>query len=468
MLQKSIKNRGWWVTIIVAFLLFVLVVGTVNAAEFPPDGTIPVGKVIDDDVFLSSEEVLMDGTVNGMLISTGQTITINGTVHGDALLMGETVVLANGALIDGNLFTTAAIIQVDGRVSGSVFSASASAELKENARVGRNLYYGGFSLTTKEGSMVNTDLFSGVYQAILNGAVARDVKIGAGAIDLYGTVGRNAVFNVGHDKESRDPETWFMFTPGRNYFPPAIPAGIHIADSARIAGNLTFTSDSDQSAEFKQVTSGSVTYQAPAPLESYRAPQSRAANARRSVQGFSLFQGLQRFLTLFLLGALVIWLLLKPFNRVVEAGYRNPLQAAGWGFVVMAVGFLAMLMVPLVFVLMAVFLGFISLGGLLFAWLGVVGAAIFFITMAFLLVVFTLSKVVALYLVGKWLTGHLFPTSAGNAWVILVVGVFVYVLVAAIPVVGVLAGIAAALLGTGAIWLSLPSFGKRTRKTVAK
>lgn len=468
MLQKSNKNRGWWVTIIVAFLLFVLMVGTVNAAEFPPDGTIPVGRTIDDDVFLSAEEVLMDGTVNGMLIAAGQTITINGTVHGDALLMGETVVISNGALIDGNLFTSAASIQVDGKVSGSVFGASASAELMANAQVGRNLYYGGFSLTTKSGSAVNTDLFSGVYQAILNGSVTRDAKISAGAIELNSMIGRNAVLNVGHDKETRDPETWFSYTPGRNYFPPAIPAGIRISNSARIAGNLTFTSDNDQSAEFKPLTSGSVIYQNPALMKSYRAPQGRVELARRSVQGFSLFQGLQRFLTLFLLGTLVIWLLLKPFKRVVEAGYRNPLQAAGWGFVVMAVGFLAMLMIPLVFVLLAVFLGFISLGGLLFAWLGVVGAAIFFTTLAFLFVVFTLSKLVALYLLGKWLAGHLFPKSAGNAWVILVVGVFVYALVTAIPVVGVLAGIAAALVGTGAIWLSLPSFSKRSRKTAAK
>lgn len=462
--QKSNPKKAWWLPIAIALLLTVLLAGTVNAAEFPQDGTIPVGKVIDDDVVLSAEEVLMDGTLNGMLIAAGQTITINGTVHGDALLIGETVHISNSALIDGNLFTTAASIQMDGQVKGSVFAAGASAEFKENAQVGRNLYYGGFSLTTKSGSAVNTDMFLGVYQAILNGSVGRDAKIGAAAIELYGTVGRNAVFNVGHDKEARDPNIWFMFSPGHNHIPPAIPAGIRIADSARIAGNLSFTSDSDQSSEFKPVTSGSVIYQTPAPMESYQAPKGRVDTDRRSFRGFPLYRGLQRFLTLFLLGALVVWLLLKPFNRVIEAGHRNPLQAAGWGFVVMAVGFLAMLVVPLVFALMALLLGFISLGGLLFTWLGVVGAAIFFVAMAFLLVVFTLSKVVALYLAGKWLTGRLLPKSAANAWIILVMGVFVYVLLAAIPVIGVLAGIIAALVGTGAIWLALPSFGKRVRK----
>jgi hypothetical protein len=468
MQKKSISNRGWWIAIITVLVLTLTMVGTVSAAEFPPDGTIPVGKVIDDDVFLSGEQVVMDGTVNGLLIAAGQTITINGVVHGDALLVGETVILSNSALIDGNLFTSAANIFVDGKVSGSIFGASAAAELKENSTVGRNLYYGGFSMTTRKGSTVNTDLFIGAYQAILSGIVNRDAKIGAAAIELNGIIGRNAGFYVGHDKDARDPETWFSFTPGRRYFPPAIPAGIRIADSAKINGNLTFSSDSDQTTEFKNVTSGSIIYQTPVPLESSRISRNRFEMNRISYQGFSIFQGVQRFLTLLILGALIIWLLYKPFNRVVDAGYRDPLHAAGWGFVVMAVGFLAMLVIPLVFVLVAILLGFVSLGGLLFAWLGVVGSAIFFITLAFLFVVFTLSKLVALFLAGKWLTAHLFPKSAENAWISLIVGLVVYCFLTIIPVIGILVGVTAALIGTGAIWRSLPSFGKHPKKVAAK
>ncbi len=189
---------------------------------------------------------------------------------------------------------------------------------------------------------------------------------------------------------------------------------------------------------------------------------------RNSYQGFSIFQGLQRILTLLILGALIIWLLHKPFNRIVDAGYRDPLHAAGWGFVVLAVGFLAMLVIPLVYVLVAILLGFISLGGLLFAWLGVIGSAIFFITLAFLFVVFTLSKLVALFLAGKWLTAHLFPKSADNAWISLIMGVVVYCFLTIIPVIGILVGISAALIGTGAIWRSLPSFGKNQKKSTTK
>lgn len=469
MQKKSIlKSNNWWIAIIAVLILTVTVVVPVSAAEFPPDGAIPVGKVIDDDVFLFSEQVVMDGTINGLLIAAGQTVTINGDVHGDALLMGETVILSNGAVIDGNLFTSAANIFIDGKVNGSIFGASATAEMKENSAVGRNVYYGGFSMTTYKGSTVNTDLFIGAYQAILSGVVNRDAKIGAAAIELNGTIGRNALFNVGHDKEARDPETWFSFTPGRRYFPPAIPAGIRITNTAKINGNLTFSSDSDQSADFKQFTSGSVFYQTPMPVDSHKLPQNQFNLRRSSYQGISIFQGLQRFLTLLIIGALAVWLLLKPFNLMVATGYREPLHAAGWGFVVIAVGFLAVLIIPLVFVLVAILLGFVSLGGLIFAWLGVVGSAIFFFALAFLFVVFTLSKLVALLIAGKWLTVHLFPNATENVWIYLVVGVVIYCFLTLIPVVGILVGIAAALIGTGAIWRSLPSFGKHSQQADTK
>jgi hypothetical protein len=468
MQKNSFLKRGWLIPLVLVLVLTLTMVSTVKAAEFIPEGTIPAGQTVDDDVFLSGQDVVMDGTVNGMLVAAGQTVTINGSVHGDALLMGETVTVADGAVIDGNLFTTAATVIINGKVNGSVFGGSAAAELKEKAAVGRNLFYGGYSLTSKAGSQVGMDLFTGVYQAILSGSVARDAKIGAAAIELNGSIGRNAVFNIGHDQDARNPEAWFSFTPGKQYFPPAIPAGIRIAGSARINGNLTFTSDTDQSSTFKPATSGTILYQAPVPQDAVRGRQTRFERGNVSMRGFSLFSSAQRFITLLILGALTLWLLLKPFKKVIDAGFQKPLHAAGWGFVVISVAFLAMLIIPLVFVLMAILLGFLSLGGLLFAWLGVVGSALVLITLTFLFVVFTLSKVIALYMAGKWLTGHLFPKSADNIWIILVVGVSLYVLLTMIPVVGWLVGLAATLVGTGALWLAVSSSRKSTKKITAK
>ncbi len=468
MQKKSITKKSWLIVVALVSVLMLTVVGTVHAAEFPPDGIIPAGKIIDDDVFLYAKNVVMDGTVNGLLVAAGQTITINGVVNGDALLMGQTVTVSSDAVIAGNLFTTGATIIIDGKVNGSVFGGSAAAEFKEKAAVGRNLYYGGYSLTTKTGSVVGMDLFTGAYQAILSGSVARDAKIGAGAIELNGSVGRNAVFDVGHDQTTRDPEQWFSYAPGKQYFPPAIPAGIRIASSARINGDLTFTSDTDQSSTFKPSASGTIIYQTPVPLEVSKGPQVPAARGNAPFIGFSLFSAAQRFITLLILGALAIWLLFKPFSKVINAGVQKPLHTAGWGFIVIAVAFLAMLIIPLVFVLMAILLGFLSLGGLLFAWLGVVGSAILLITLTSLFVIFTASKVIAFYMAGKWLTGHLFPKSADNAWVILIVGVSLYVLLTMIPVIGWLAGLAATLVGTGALWLAVRSNRKVSRKVATR
>ena len=455
MQKNSIIKKGWLIAIILTLVLMLTVVSTVSAAEFPPDGTIPAGKIIDDDVFLTAKDVVMDGTVNGTLVAIGQTVIIDGSVHGDALLMGETVTVSSDAVINGNLFTTAATVIIDGKVNGSVFGGSASAELKEKAVVGRNLYYGGYSLTTKTGSMVGVDLFTAAYQVVLSGSVTRDAKIGAGVIELNGSVGRNAVFNVGHDQDAHDPEVWLSFTPGKQYFPPAIPAGIRIASRARINGNLTFTSDTDQTSTFKPNTSGTIIYQTPLPQDIGRGRHMGIERGNVPMRGFSLFAAAQRFITLLIMGALAIWLLFKPFNKIINIGIQKPLHTAGWGFVVISVTFLALLVTPIVFVLMMILLGFLSLGGLLFAWLGVVGSALVLITLAFLFVVFSVSKVIALYMAGKWLTGHLFPKSADNVWVILFVGVSLYVLLTMIPVVGWLVGIAAALVGTGALWLAV-------------
>jgi hypothetical protein len=464
MQKNSILKKGWLIAIALTLTLILTMVSTVSASEFPPEGTIPAGVTIEDDTFLFSKDVVMDGTVNGILVAAGQTVTINGLVQGDALLMGETVTVASGAVIDGNLFTSAATVIIDGKVNGSIFGGSAAAELKENAKVGRNLYYGGYSLITKVGSMVGVDLFSGAYQVILSGSVARDAKIGASAIELNGTVGRNAVFNVGHDQNADNPEDWFSYTPGKQYFPRAIPAGIRIAGSAKINGNLSFTSDADQSSTFQPSTSGSITYQTPVPEEFSRGRQMGTEPGNPSILGLSIITVAQRFITLLILGALAIWLLKKPFNKIINIGVQKPMHTAGWGFVIISVGFLALLVTPLVFVLMAILLGFLSLGGLLFAWLGVVGSAIVLIALAFFFVIFSVSKVIALYMAGRWLTGHLFPKSADNSWVILFVGLTFYVLLTMIPVIGWLAGMAAGLVGTGALWLVVRNIRKGSRK----
>ena len=107
--------------ILFGLLLAVLIpLASVQAAEFPKNPVIGKDEVIDDDVFISGEAVIMDGTIAGTLFASGGTVTINGKVAGDAVLAGNTVVISDQAEIGGNVFVGASEIRIAGKVNGSV------------------------------------------------------------------------------------------------------------------------------------------------------------------------------------------------------------------------------------------------------------------------------------------------------------------------------------------------------------
>ena len=463
-MRNFFKNTAKW--ILPLSLVIVLVfgtVGTVSAAEFPNGETIPAGETIEDDVFIGGENVVVDGTVNGMLFAGGTSITINGTINGDALLMGEMVVVSDSAVINGNLFIAGGDLTMNGKVTGSVFSGSAELNVGSMAEVSRNFYYGGFSLKTGDGSKFGRDLFAAGFQTLLSGDIERDLSVAAAAIELDGNIGRNALLDVGNIDESGEASSYFYFNPSiSRYVDQVVEPGIRVSDAANVGGVLTYTSSLNINTELETVTSGQVVYQTPVPYES-RDP--RLTNrgevkdfSRRDVGSFlagaAALKAARNFIKLMVLGALALWLLSKPFRRLVEAAYAEPLKAIGWGFVLVAIGFLALLIVPLVFVLVGVLVGFLSLGSLLSFWFGTLGLVLLLAFTLFFFMVFTASKILAAYMFGRWLMKGLFKVEEEKPWIYLLLGVFLYVLIRAIPVVGFLAGLTATLIGAGAFWLA--------------
>jgi hypothetical protein len=459
---RNPKTR-WLITVSLVFALMLTAVGTVSAAEFPKEETISAGETVDDDVFITGENVVIDGTVNGILFAAGQTVTLNGIVNGDAFLFAETIIVSDTAVVDGNLMVGAGGISMNGAVSGSVFGGSTAMQLKNGADIGRNFYYGGFSLLTEEGTVVGKDLLSGNYQSVLSGVVERDLKIGAGAIELNGSVGRNAVLEVGEEM-NQDGAAWMEFNPYMSkYAPVVIDAGIRVSENAHINGKLTYTSSVDHTQKLKDITTGAVIYQTPVPFESDDGQMIRTngdvRNFRHNYSSFawkaSAINAVRNLIKLMALGALVLWLLRKPFNKIVDTAYVEPLKAMGWGFIVIAVGFLATIVLPLVFLMVGVIVGFASLGSLLYFWFGIIGLAYSLATASFWFAVVTLSKIIAAYMFGRWIMKIVFKETEEKAWLNLLAGVFVYVLIRAIPFIGWMAALAAILIGTGAFWLTI-------------
>ena len=262
------KNSKWLIALSMVLILVLGAVGTVSAAEFPKGEIIPAGETIEDDVFISGENVVIDGNVNGMLFASGAKITLNGTVTGDVLLVGETIVVSDTAVIDGNLFIAGADLTVNGQVTGSVFGGSSALELGASALVGRNMYYGGFSLNTAEGSLISKDLFSAAYQGLLSGAIERDLSFTGAAVELNSQIGRNATLEIGNVEEASQSTSWIAVNPYiSRYVDNVVQPGIRVSDSASIGGKLNYTSSVDVTNKLDAVTTGAIVYQTPVPYE---------------------------------------------------------------------------------------------------------------------------------------------------------------------------------------------------------
>ena len=174
------NQRKYWACLITFLALFLtsmfIFVRPVEATVIDDDGSLPANETINDDLLISGRDVILDGTVNGTVIAAGNRVIVNGTINGDLFMFGSDVILAENGKVTGNLFGAARYMEVRGNVGGSVFGGSAALLIGNNAKIGRNVYYGGYSLESMAGSSVNTDAFMGVYQAILNGEIKRNLS----------------------------------------------------------------------------------------------------------------------------------------------------------------------------------------------------------------------------------------------------------------------------------------------------
>lgn len=415
---------------LIATLLIVCLLataGTARAVELVDTGKIPADQVIDDDVFIGGDSVVVDGTVNGDLFAAGNTITINGKVK-------------------GSLFTTGQTIVINGEVDGSLYGASTSLVFGEEAEVGRNLYYAGFGLESKAGSKVGRDLLLVGYQGILGGEVSRDVMAGVGALELNGKVGRNVDVDVSEPQavEAMQP---FFGPPG---MPAQIKPGLRVASGAEIGGKLIYTSPADQSQAIQVAPAGGVVYHTPQPGET-TAVKPTPTPAMQA--GKFVLARLRDLVTLLVLGALALWLIPAVFNQVTEKLRSEPLPSAGYGFVTVIVGYALAGFTAILILMITIVFGMITLGGLAQTVAGVGFSSLSLVVTVFTLLVSYGSKLVFAFLVGKLTLEKVAPQVASTkAWP-LVVGVVLYLLVRSIPVLGWLFGVAATVLGLGAMWL---------------
>ncbi len=435
--------------------------GSVQAAVIDQSCTVPAGEVLNDDFISSCETITIDGTINGLAVLSGSQVTVNGTINGDLIMSGQTVTLSDTGKVTGNVFGFAQTVEIFGDIDGSVISGSAAAVLGSQASVGRNLYYGGYSFEAQNGSQVAIDLYTAVYQAILNGTIERNLGAAAGAIELNGTVGGNATLEVG----SSDDEIPTFVMPYMQDLPAAIKPGLRIGSQAKIGGDLKYTSTKDYAGAIQIQPGGQVIYQTPVPEvtdgERFEQPDQAARNVTFRAPIFNtLWKMLRNFITLLALGGLALWLMPKWFAVIIEQARTKALPSAGIGTLVLVGGYFGAGLLFLVILSLGLLFSVLTLGGLsnLIFGVGLSGWAL--ALSIFTMLVSYGSKLVAAFLVGDLLMRQISPQSTNKTIFALLLGVLLYVVVRAIPFFGWIIGLAATLVGLGAIWYGFQALRK--------
>lgn len=426
------------IILVVIPLFLVLIFGfvavtAVNAVELDEDGVIEAGEVIDDDLFIANDTVEINGVVNGDVFAGGSVVIVNGTIN-------------------GSLAVGAQAIQMNGTISGSIYAGSSTLTLGSEAEIGRNLYYGGFNLTTTEGSYINRDLLVAGYQALLSGEVNRDVRAAVGALDINGVIGNDVIADVGGTEGNQQPMS-FTGPPGVETI---VPSGIRISEDATIGGSLTYRSPENQASAIEITPPGGISYEYQPDPRPEAAPEEVERIGSSTLVAAWMLKRVRTFLTLLLLGGLLVWQLPGLLKKVSQRVEQEPLPSLGWGLVSILVVYIGAFLAAGLIVAAAIFFGVITLGELAQVILMIGFSSLGLILAGFGLLVSYGSKIIVSYLVGDLILNWLAPKYDGGLFWPLSLGLLLYTFLRAIPLgFGFLVGLVTTLVGIGAIWLAI-------------
>lgn len=404
------------------------------------------GEVIEDDLYASAETVTVNGVIQGDLVAVGAIITVNGSVEGDVMAAGRAVI------INGN-------VNDDARIAG------AGLQIGPKAVIGDDLVAAGASLETRDGSIVHGDLVSGSAQALLAGGVTGDVTAGTAALELRGQFDGNVNAYVDVTAESEEMPPLNLYMSDMPISIPSVPAGLTVSDSARISGDLEYTSAFDLDIPASAV-GGKITRSEPEPdSDDIRLEQTPAEKTVAWALDLIRFTA-----ALILFGLCLGWLFPNFMKALPETLRAQPAASLGWGVIAWAGFFFALLAILLATIFGAVIFGMFTLGAVSGVIVCVGVLALLILTAGFLLSASYLTKITVGEWIGKWLLGKINPALADHRFWPMILGVIVVATAIAFlrfpllpfEFIGGALNFIVVLFGLGALWLwGRAKFGRR-------
>jgi cytoskeletal protein CcmA (bactofilin family) len=430
--MANLSRRARWLPALAGLILLAALVAVPTVRAFEGRGgdvvTIGADEVIEDDLYVAAGEFTLDGTIKGDLVAVGSMVTINGTVEGDLIAAGQSVIV-NGSVDD------------DARIAGFALTVQGD--------VGDDVIGAGFSLEGQEGSSIAGDVMYAGYQALLAGDIGGDLDAAGGAMRIAGAIKGDANVDVGGTDVGEEVPPFYTFVPNLPAV-PSVPGGLTLDTGAKIEGDLNYTANAEAVLPGDAVA-GDVDFNRYVPTET--GVERRPTPSVAATAGRWFLRQFRRLVTLLLIGALMMWVVPDWTQKLAKTVETRTLPSLGWGVVAVAAFGVLMVLLIITTVVLTVFFGVVTLGGLAgrFATLGgIVTTATGF---SFGLLWRYVTSIVIAVLLGQLIFRAFKSAAEQNRWWPMVLGVVILVIITAVPVLGWLARLGIVLFGLGAIWI---------------
>jgi cytoskeletal protein CcmA (bactofilin family) len=202
--------RGWRFLIAVVVVIgawALLAPQRAAAADFKSgtSPTIAATQTIDDDLYITGNEVTIAGRVTGDVIAAASTIKVTGQIGGSLQVLAGTVE------IDGDVAhsvrTATGDLKIGGDVGGDVLVASGSLTLKSSGSVAGDVYVAGGDVELS--GPVGGDVRGNAGNLTIDAPVAGAVDVTASQVDLgaKARIGKNLIYESKNDATTQSGST---------------------------------------------------------------------------------------------------------------------------------------------------------------------------------------------------------------------------------------------------------------------
>lgn len=180
-MKKITLILGALLVMVVPFFVFA---PGVRAGDFRSGDNAVVGskEVVDHSLFISGNNVEVNGEIHGDVFCAGQNVTVNAKVSGDVLCAGMNVWV--GGTVDGDVRLAGQLVSLSAHVAHNASLAGSMVSIEPDSVIGGDVQAAGSNLTMK--GEVERDVEAAGNTVTLNSMVGRDVQVTSDNILLGG------------------------------------------------------------------------------------------------------------------------------------------------------------------------------------------------------------------------------------------------------------------------------------------